>query len=302
MRQQIIELKKQLRRRATAELPEDPSRNPTPDGSSSAERRASASEWVARYRERGASKSVVLAHLTGLATVDPQAHLALLLLIKTAEDRDEIDDILSAFPGPGTGAWDSEVAEEILKAARSMVQSDPSPFRRAAAAEILFVHESPGKKQYQWALGALRAETEPMVRSALISEIGRHCFRLELTDEEVRPFLELMKRAVTDGIHCVNSLAHWSGRDEDFALLVALVDQEADPDRLVDLLSAFRAGVRLTKGREARSCEALLRVAGNPVTHRKARRRALQLLESHKPWESDTAAAVRRFRAETDSE
>ena len=79
----------------------------------------------------------------------------------------------------------------------------------------------------------------------------------------------------------------------------ALAGRETEADGLVDLLSAFRAGVRLTKGREGQSRAVLVHVLENSVTPLRARRRALQLLDGYRPWDADTAAAVQRFRAET---
>ena len=257
-------------------------------------------EWVARYRKSESGKVRTLAQLTGLARVDPEAHLALLELLVGAEDRGEIDDILIAFPKSWTsGARDADVTQEILQTTRTIARSDASPYRRAAAVEILFGYDRPGKKEYQWGLEALRTETEPLLRRTLVVEISRHCFHLGLTDGEIEPFLDLMHRAAKDGIRCANSLAHWSGRDEDFALMAALAGRKTEADGLVDLLSAFRAGVRLTKGREARSRELLIRVLENSVTPLRARRRALQLLGGYRPWDAVTADAVRRFRAET---
>ena len=97
----------------------------------------------------------------------------------------------------------------------------------------------------------------------------------------------------------MNALAHWSDLRQDLDLALSLLGSVREPGRRRALLTAFRGGVRLTRGREAEARGTLLRVLTDPGEDRSVRDYALVLLDSHRPWDEAAAEAVRRYREET---
>ena len=121
----------------------------------------------------------------------------------------------------------------------------------------------------------------------------------ELGDEERGSFVGLLSRAVREGeVSLVNSLAHWSGLRQDFDLAVGLLERERDRSRRQSLLTAFRGGVALTKGREAEARSILVRVLSDPSDDAEVRAYARVLLDSHEPLDARTKEAVDLYRDE----
>ena len=251
-------------------------------------------ELVAEYRrcrEAGAIEDREIAgeDLMMLAERNDNATVAWAGLVGEAREEEELDVLLVGMQQLAAGA---DAAAAIRETARSLLAA-AEPWRRKAGASLLLGVGRAGVEDVRTGLDSLRRESASDVRRVLVGDVAQAAWGLELGADERREILTALRRELRDGgSDLANSLAFWSTDRADLDLVHSLVARETDPSALAGLLAAYRAGVPLTKGREDECRRALLGVSSDPGRDVRPRRRALQLLESHRPWDDVTTTAI----------
>jgi hypothetical protein len=235
-----------------------------------------------------------------LVAHDPAAHLALMELLKTA-DEDQAHRILGFLVwSPWVGSSRSrEVTDRIHAAAREMMANDPSVVRREGAVRVLFRYGDADRKGFDYGLERLDAEPSVAVRDVLLEEMSRAGLGLGLTREEAAPFVGRLRRRLDDGeAWCADSLARWSTDAEDFRRISDQLATERDPGKRQDLVNAFSGDTALVRDRAGPARDVLIARLSDPAENEDVRDLARSILtKTYGPLDAATAGAVRRYDA-----
>lgn len=261
-------------------------------------------ELLDEYREpetSGTSQLEIYRKLFALVAYDPESHLALMDLLREADEElaSEILGFLVWNP------WASklrggEIFEKIQAAAREMLANDPSVARREAAVRVLFRYGGGGgRKAFDLGSERLKAEPSQKVRDVLLEEMSVIGHRLGLTREEAAPFVDRLRARLDDGeAWCAVALGWWSTKESDFRRICEKIENDRRPPSRQVYLSAISGDMAIVRDRTAQARAVLIGVMEDPTESDSTRRVARgYLAETFGPIDTETAEAIRRFDA-----
>jgi hypothetical protein len=239
--------------------------------------------------------------LFGLVAHDPEAHLALMEMLRTADDEMASDLLLYLVWNPFVKSTRRKtITEKIHAAAREMIAKDPSVARREAAVRVLFRYGRPGRAAFDYGMERLAVEPTVEIRDVLLDEMTVAGREVELTRGEAEPFVAHLRDRFAEGeAWCADAIARWSDDPEDFRRIREALATERDIGKRQELVNAFDGENALVRDRSAEGKAVLIGLLNDPAEHEDIRTLARSFLAtSYGPMDEESARAVRRYDAE----